>query len=108
MRHSKISRPTAASDQTEKDSSRAFQVCFGPDSCRAGCEVSKTGLGQLQTQAPQRKVLYSITSSAMASTPGGMVRLSTLAILRLITNSNLVDCTTGRSEGFSPLRIRPT
>ena len=32
---------------------------------------------------------------------------SALAVLRLITNSNLVDCTTGRSAGLSPLRIRP-
>src|SRR3981081_554738 len=51
---------------------------------------------------------HSITSSAMASTPGGNVRPSVLAVLRLITNSNLVDCTTGRSAGLAPLRIRPT
>src|SRR5262249_46525895 len=50
---------------------------------------------------------HSITSSAMASTPGGIVRLSSLAVLRLITNSSLVGCMTGRSAGFSPLRIRP-
>jgi hypothetical protein len=25
----------------------------------------------------------------------------------LMTNSNLVDCTTGRSAGFAPLRMRP-
>ena len=30
---------------------------------------------------------------------------SALAVLRLMTNSNLVDCTTGKSPGFSPLRI---
>src|SRR5437879_3383784 len=40
---------------------------------------------------------YSITSSAIASTPGGMFRPSALAALRLITSSNLVGCTTGRS-----------
>ena len=28
------------------------------------------------------------------------------AVLRLISNSNLVDCWTGRSAGFSPLRMR--
>src|SRR5262245_18206533 len=50
---------------------------------------------------------HSITSSAMASSPGGKLRPNTLAVLRLITNSNLVDCITGRSPGFSPLRIRP-
>src|SRR3954470_10786173 len=50
---------------------------------------------------------HSITSSAMASSPCGKLRPNVLAVLRLITNSNLVDCTTGRSAGFSPLRIRP-
>src|SRR5262245_48076595 len=50
---------------------------------------------------------HSITSSAMASSPGGKLRPNALAVLRLITNSNLVDCTTGRSAGFSPLRTRP-
>jgi hypothetical protein len=33
---------------------------------------------------------YSITSSAMASSDGGMVRPSAFAVLRLITRSNLV------------------
>src|SRR5262249_16581138 len=28
-------------------------------------------------------------------------------VLRLITNSNLLDCMTGRSAGFSPFKIRP-
>ena len=46
-------------------------------------------------------------SSAMASSPGGKLRPNALAVLRLITNSNLMDCMTGRSAGFSPLRIRP-
>jgi hypothetical protein len=51
--------------------------------------------------------LHSITSSAIASTPGGMVRPSALAVLTLMANSNLVGCATGKSAGFSPLRIRP-
>jgi len=32
---------------------------------------------------------------------------SALAALRLMTSSNLVGCSTGRSDGFSPLRMRP-
>src|SRR5712671_5213567 len=51
---------------------------------------------------------HSITSSAMASIVGGTVRPSIPAVLRLITSSNLVGRSTGKSEGFSPLRIRPT
>ena len=50
---------------------------------------------------------YWITSSAVASSVSGMVRPSAFAVLRLITSSNLVDCTTGRSAGLAPLRILP-
>src|SRR5262249_27631250 len=39
--------------------------------------------------------LHSITSSAMASTPGGIVRPSALAVFRLITSSNFVGSITG-------------
>src|SRR5215468_5472645 len=45
---------------------------------------------------------HSIASSAMASSLSGTVRPSALAVLMLITNSNLVGCTTGRSATFSP------
>jgi hypothetical protein len=51
--------------------------------------------------------LYSITSSASNCIGIGTLRPSALAVLRLITSSNLVGCTTGRSAGFSPLIIRP-
>jgi hypothetical protein len=50
---------------------------------------------------------YSMTSSARASSIGGTVRPRALAVLRLMISSTLVDCWTGRSAGFSPLRIRP-
>ncbi len=51
---------------------------------------------------------YSITSSAVASRVGGTVRPSDLAVLRLITSSYLSGSCTGRSAGFSPLRMRST
>src|SRR5262249_21255096 len=51
---------------------------------------------------------HSITSSARASRLSGTVRPSALAVLRLITSSYLVGACTGRSAGFSPLRIRST
>ena len=50
---------------------------------------------------------HSITSSARASRDGGTVRPSILAVSVLMTNSNLVDCATGRSAGLVPLRMRP-
>jgi len=40
---------------------------------------------------------------AIASSVGGIVRPSVFAVFRLITSSNLVDCTTGRSAGFPPV-----
>ena len=49
---------------------------------------------------------HSITSSAMASSLSGIWRPSALAVLRLIINSSFVACMTGRSAGFSPLRMR--
>jgi hypothetical protein len=71
--------------------------CMG--SCRL-CAI--TGLMQCS-----KMHLYSITSSASASSFAGISRPSVFAVLKLITSSNLVGCTTGRSAGFSPLRMRP-
>src|SRR5262245_58877549 len=50
---------------------------------------------------------YSITSSARANSVGEISRPSAFAVFRLMTNSNLVDCNTGRSAGLSPFRMRP-
>src|SRR6516162_5726246 len=52
--------------------------------------------------------LHSITSSARASTAGGISRPSAFAVLRLMTSSYFVGACTGRSAGFSPLRMRST
>src|SRR5262245_7023186 len=51
---------------------------------------------------------HSITSSARASSVGGTLRLSALATLRLIANSNLVGACTGRSAALAPPRMRST
>jgi hypothetical protein len=62
-------------------------------------------LCQEPTYAVQQHYRYSITSSASNCRELGTSMPSALAVCRLMTNSNLVDCTTGRSAGFSPLRI---
>src|SRR5215475_8337089 len=49
---------------------------------------------------------HSITSSARASSVAGTSRPSARAVLRLITSSYLVGACTGKSPGFSPLRMR--
>src|SRR5262249_23418883 len=51
---------------------------------------------------------HSITSSARASSLSGTVNPSALAVFRLMTSSYLVGACTGRSAGFSPLRMRST
>src|SRR5439155_26415999 len=49
-----------------------------------------------------------ITLSARYKTDCGIVRPICLAVLRFITNSNFVGCSTGRSAGFVPFKILST
>ena len=49
--------------------------------------------------------VYWMISSARPNTDCGIVRPRAFAVFRLITSSNLVGCSTGRSAGFVPLRI---
>jgi hypothetical protein len=83
------------------------EVIFGATSwlLRARCERPRHR--RAAEQRHELAPLHSITSSAMASTPGGIVRPSILAVGALMTSSNLVDCWTGNSAGFAPLRMRP-
>src|SRR6516162_2399867 len=59
-------------------------------------------------QADELAAPHSITSSARASRLSGRVRPRALAVLRFITSSYFVGACTGRSAGFSPLRMRST
>ena len=63
---------------------------------KSGCEQSQ------QSRAP-----YSMTSSAATSSVAGASSPSILAVSALMTSSNLVACTTGKSAGLTPLRMRP-
>jgi hypothetical protein len=51
---------------------------------------------------------YSITSSRMARIPGGTVIPRALAVLRLMTSSNLVGRSIGSSLTLAPRRRRST
>jgi hypothetical protein len=64
------------------DDSRLRGALPVPDSCTAA-----------------NNVVYSITSSARASGAGGTSIPSALAVCRLMRNSNLLACMTGRSAG---------
>ena len=95
------------------------QVATEGASDALGMSVSLRSRPNLRTAAIRRGVpkaamsnrskqrSYSITSSAMASNPGGIVRPSDLETLRLISSSNLADCTTGSSAGRAPPKILP-
>ena len=82
-------------------------VRFTPES---GYGIGTTGMSalcHLLPYAAHKSHFYSITSSASNCSALGTSRPSNLAACALMTNSNLVDCTTGRSAGFAPFRIRP-
>src|SRR5262249_22020495 len=65
--------------------------------------------GRAAEQSDELAALHhSITSSARASSIGGIVKPSALAVVKLMTRSNLVGCSTARSAGFAPRRILST
>jgi hypothetical protein len=72
----------------------------------AGC-CALAASGRAAEQRDELAPSHSITSSARPSSGSGTVRPSALGVLRLIISSTLVACCTGRSAGFSPLRMRP-
>src|SRR5262245_42298159 len=86
---------------------RIVGASTAPTSMALPCRWRSRPQHQKRTNAPQRKVRYSITSSARASSVAGTSMPSALAVAKLMTNSNLVGCTTGRSAGLAPLRMRP-
>ena len=75
----------------------------------ASCARTASGIATAAQPTPAMKSRrpHSITSSARASSVGGTSRPSVLAAGRLITNSNLVACMTGKSDGLAPWRMRP-
>jgi hypothetical protein len=73
---------------------------------RQVCATTRREQSQ-QDASEKASPTYSITSSASASSVGGISRPIVLAVCRLMTNSNLLTLNTGRSAGPSPLRMRP-
>src|SRR5262249_50868255 len=56
-------------------------------------------------QRDELAALHSITSSARARNDSGIVRPIAFAVLRLMTSSNFVGCSTGMSFGCLPCKI---
>src|SRR5262249_2943309 len=103
--------------QERRDSGSAFRV--------AGCGTHEhsdaprpLALLRARREGPRRRAAeqrdelatpdHSITSSARASSDGGTVRPSALAVVRLMTRSNFIGCSTGMSPGLAPRRILST
>src|SRR5262249_18512876 len=83
--------------------------------CRLIPLAAKDGVNQYSKALPGQKkrkrhtgIHYTITRSARTSSDGRMVRPRALGVLRLMTSSYLVGCSTGRSAGLAPLIMRST
>jgi hypothetical protein len=85
------------------DAASAFANCG-----RAVAHVRGSYVPTADTRSAAKQHPYSTTLSARASSAGGTSRPRALAALTLITSSNLVGCSTGRSPGLAPLRILST
>jgi len=76
------------------------------------CARRKRPRGRAAEKRDERAALnlraHSITLSARTKIASGTVRPRALAVLRLMTNSNFVGCSTGRSAGLAPLMILST
>jgi molybdate transport system substrate-binding protein len=87
---------------------RSIAVCFTPVSGIDSRSQALPGRARSGRMQRSKQHLYSITLSARASSIGGTSSPSARAVLRLMTSSYLVGACTGRSAGFSPLRMRST
>src|SRR5215471_19027465 len=87
---------------------RIVGASTAPTSMALPCRWRSRPQHQKRTYAAQQKRRYSITSSAVASNDGGMVRLRAAAAFRLMASSYLLGAWTGRSAGFAPFRMRST
>jgi hypothetical protein len=81
---------------------RSPNVCLSPDSGGIA-DIPQPLLG-----ANSRPTTHSITSSAAMRRFVGISRPSLRAVRKLITRSNFVGCTIGKSPAVSPFRMRPT
>ncbi len=70
---------------------------------RVHCMVQNVRRGE-SSQMRWMVNLQRITSSAWKRRVGGIVRPRDWAVLRLMTSSNFMGCSTGSSEGLAPLR----
>src|SRR5262245_45796512 len=87
-----------------------FTVTVYPDRCHLLPDYPIRSCQHIRPESPYHFGFFNhrITLSARAKTFGGIVNPICLAAWRLMTESNLVGCSTGRSAGLLPLRILST
>ena len=86
---------------TERHSVMPARFRFTSESGHVRCTSS------CPLRAKNRHLIYSMISSARPIKESGTDKPSALAALILIISSTVLTCWTGRSPGFSPLRMRP-
>jgi hypothetical protein len=92
-------------DRDDRSRSTCREVRFAPESGARADADRGPGRANLRLIHRSKLRLYSITSSARASTVGGMLRPSAFAVFRLTTSMYFDACSTGRSAGFAPFKI---
>ena len=78
--------------------------------CRRLCSQQRRVAREVAAESEHQKssLVQSITLSARSRMDRGTVMPRAFAVFRLITSSNRVGCSTGRSAGLAPLRILST
>src|SRR6266478_2107041 len=95
-------RERASQRTTLLPGARAHRVSVGRSTAQQrGCMSDDTTTAALPSSRDELASLHSITSSTMESSPDGRVSPSAFAALRLITNSNLVGCSSGSSADLA-------
>src|SRR6516165_4024295 len=89
-----VGAPQAHSCQLRADTGN---LCSASVSRPAGLGPARLLCANRRPEQVQQIAAYSITSSAMLSSPDERVRSSALAVFILITNSDLVGCWIGSS-----------
>jgi hypothetical protein len=103
-----LSRHLPAESSQHPISFRTFPCQEADAASRTRCVRNDSRSGQKATYAVQQILAYSITSSVRRRNVSGIVRPSAFAVLRLITSSNFVGCSTGMSPGGVPRNILST
>src|SRR5438105_6956570 len=104
-KHSQHAAPSSRREQSGRSATRDRSDLSASRTARPSRHREEATCRAASERPP---VHHWITSSARSSIVGGIVSPSALAVLRLITNSNLVGCSIGRSPAFAPRRILST